>query len=65
MTTADHLAWRTSSRSSNGENCVELAPAPGGVAVRDSKNRTAGMIVFPPHAWAAFVRETRDGLVEN
>jgi hypothetical protein len=25
MNTADHLRWRTSSRSGNGENCVQLA----------------------------------------
>ncbi|WP_040830363.1 DUF397 domain-containing protein [Nocardia jiangxiensis] len=29
MTTDNRLEWRTSSYSSNGENCVEVAPAAG------------------------------------
>ncbi|WP_189161707.1 DUF397 domain-containing protein, partial [Sphaerisporangium melleum] len=32
------LNWRKSSYTSgNGGNCVEIAPLPGGMAVRDSK----------------------------
>jgi Domain of unknown function (DUF397) len=34
----DHLRWRTSSRSGNGENCVQLAVNSDGVLIRDSKN---------------------------
>lgn len=56
MTTAEHLPWRTSSRSSNGEACVEVAPAPDGVVVRHSKDRGAGSIHFSFPAWATFVR---------
>nr|WP_026341642.1 DUF397 domain-containing protein [Actinomadura atramentaria] len=34
-----NLSWRKSSRSgSSGGNCVELATAPGTVAIRDSKD---------------------------
>jgi hypothetical protein len=62
MTTADRLAWRTSSRSSNGEKCVEVAPAADGVVIRHSKHPAAGTIPFPFAAWATFVREARDGL---
>jgi Domain of unknown function (DUF397) len=61
MTTADRLAWRTSSRSSNGENCVEVAPAVDGVVIRHSKHPAAGRITFPFSAWTAFVDEARDG----
>ncbi|MDQ1527550.1 MAG: hypothetical protein QOG18_2163, partial [Microbacteriaceae bacterium] len=53
MTTADHLAWRISSRSSNGENCVEVAPAADGVVIRHSKHPSAGTITFPGSAWRA------------
>lgn len=60
MTTADRLAWRTSSRSSNGENCVEVAPAVDGVVIRHSKHPAAGTITFPYPAWAAFVRDASD-----
>ncbi|WP_428966960.1 DUF397 domain-containing protein [Micromonospora fluostatini] len=51
--------WRTSSRSSsNGGNCVEVAAdLPGAVAVRDSKHRAGGILVFTPAAWRAFLAE--------
>ncbi len=62
MTTADRLAWRTSSRSSNNEACVEVAPASDGVVIRHSKHPAAGTIAFTVPAWTAFVREARDGL---
>ncbi|MFG1951544.1 DUF397 domain-containing protein [Micromonospora sp. NPDC048830] len=57
MTALDlsRAAWRTSSRSSGNGNCVEVAPADGRVAVRDSKDRSGPVLVFPPSAWAAFV----------
>lgn len=48
--------WRTSSYSSNGENCVEVAPVPDRMLVRDSKCPEAGMIEFTAPAWAAFIR---------
>lgn len=53
----EHLAWRTSSYSGGGgQNCVEYAPIPGGdAAVRDSQNRDAGMLVFSPQEWKAFL----------
>ena len=65
MTTADRLAWRTSSRSSNGENCVEVAPAAHGVIIRHSKHPTAETITFPFPAWTAFVHDARDGLANT
>lgn len=62
MPTADRLAWRTSSRSSDGENCVEVAPVHDGVAIRHSKNPAAGTITFSPRDWTAFLNEARDGV---
>ncbi|MFD2766096.1 DUF397 domain-containing protein [Micromonospora eburnea] len=49
--------WRTSTRSSsNGGNCVEVADnLPGVVLVRDSKDRSGGMLRFTPAAWQSFV----------
>lgn len=51
------LEWRKSSYSSNGSeaDCVEIAPAPGTVHVRDSKNAQGPRLVFGPNAWAGFV----------
>lgn len=65
MAPADRVAWRTSTRSSNGENCVEVAPAADGAVIRHSKHPTAGTITFPLIAWTAFVRDARNGLANT
>lgn len=55
--------WRTSTRSSNGGNCVEVDFTAAGVRMRDSKARGAGPIVdFSPTQWAAFLGESVRGL---
>ncbi|HWC83573.1 MAG TPA: DUF397 domain-containing protein [Pseudonocardiaceae bacterium] len=53
--------WHTSSYSqSNGNsNCVEVGHAATTIGVRDTKNRTAGTLVFPTSVWTAFLTETR------
>ena len=61
MTTASRLAWRISSRSSNTESGVEVAPAADGVVMRHSKHPSAGTITFPGSAWRAFVQDARAG----
>ncbi|WP_245533541.1 DUF397 domain-containing protein [Actinoalloteichus spitiensis] len=60
MTPAGRLAWRTSTRSSNGENCVEVAPVADGVVIRHSKNPAVGTISFPCDAWTAFIRDASE-----
>jgi hypothetical protein len=60
MTTPARPQWRKSSYSSNGENCVEVAPVPDLVLVRDSKSRDAGVIEFAVPAWVAFVVSARE-----
>jgi transcriptional regulator with XRE-family HTH domain len=59
----DHLAWRTSSFSGeNGNSCVEVALLPdGGVAVRDTKDRTRPPHVYPAAEWVAFVQGVKAG----
>jgi hypothetical protein len=49
MITADFSAarWRKSSRSSEATNCVEVAFAAGGFAVRDSKHPDGPILIFP------------------
>ncbi|MEU7620480.1 DUF397 domain-containing protein [Micromonospora rifamycinica] len=49
------MDWRTSSRSSGNGNCVEVATTADRIAVRDSKDRCGPALVFPAHAWTAFV----------
>jgi len=52
--------WRKSTRSGNGNNCVEVADnLPGVVGVRDSKDPTGPALVFGPEAWQAFVTHAR------
>jgi hypothetical protein len=60
-----HAAWRKSSRSANGGNCVEVAVAAcvSGhmIAVRDSKDRSGPVLVFAPDEWRAFAAGVRAG----
>ncbi|WP_049566990.1 DUF397 domain-containing protein [Streptomyces sp. SBT349] len=57
--------WFTSSYSGNGVNCVEVADltgtAYGGVAVRDSKERSGPALLVSPGSFAAFVADVREG----
>src|SRR5262245_34918206 len=55
MPAADSPAWRTSSHSGGG-NCVEVAPGPRGVLVRDSKDGGLGPILqLDNAAWREFL----------
>lgn len=60
MSTVEDLAWRTSTRSSNGEKCVQVAPAHDDVMIRHSKPPENGAISFSYPAWARFLRQALD-----
>lgn len=47
-------SWRTSSYTQQ-QNCVEVADAPGVSAVRDTKNRDRGHLLFASPEWRAFI----------
>lgn len=47
-------AWRTSSYSGNGNNCVEAASIGNHVAVRDTLNRAGFVGFFEAAAWRQF-----------
>lgn len=48
-------AWRKSTYSGNGGNCVEAGVAVADwVLVRDSTDRSGGTLGFPSLAWQAF-----------
>jgi Domain of unknown function (DUF397) len=47
-------AWRTSSYSNNGGECVELAAVGSLVRVRDTKHRVGAVLMFAPAAWEQF-----------
>ncbi len=47
-------AWRKSTYSNNGGNCVEIAPAGGMIAVRDSTAPHGLALAFTAQQWNAF-----------
>jgi Domain of unknown function (DUF397) len=58
----DHLDWRKSSFSADsGGSCVEVAPTPTGVAVRDTKDRSRAPHLHSATAWRASVAAVQDG----
>ncbi|HEY9472517.1 MAG TPA: DUF397 domain-containing protein [Mycobacteriales bacterium] len=65
MLDLSRAVWRKSTRSGNGNACVEvadnLAAEHGVVLVRDSKNRTGPALRFTATEWAAFVSRVKTG----
>jgi hypothetical protein len=53
------ISWRKSSFSSNGSACVEVAHAPVGVLVRDSKNTDGPTLALHTHGWCALLNTVR------
>ncbi|WP_327230928.1 DUF397 domain-containing protein [Streptomyces murinus] len=51
------LRWRKSTYSGggDGDTCVEIAPLPARIAVRDSKAPARAVLTFPTPAFAAFL----------
>lgn len=60
--TADlsRAAWRTSSYSNNGGNCVEVIAAKDVIGVRDTKDRTGTALAFGLGAWQRFSARLKD-----
>lgn len=57
--------WRTSTRTSQGQNCVEVTTAvPGWVGVRDTKNRAAGLLAVNQQQWTTFLDAIRAGTLD-
>jgi len=57
----NNLRWFKSSASASGA-CVEVAHLPGGgVAVRDSKDRSKAPHVYTRREWEAFVIGVKNG----
>jgi hypothetical protein len=63
MTTARDASltrlWRKSSRSTGGQDCVEVAQTPASCLVRDSKNPDGTSLAVSRGAWAAFTRRIK------
>jgi len=54
ITDLSRAAWRTSSYSNIGGNCLEAATTGGVVGIRDTKDRAGAMLTFSPAAWQRF-----------
>lgn len=57
----EFAGFRKASYSTQSQNCVEVAQAPGAAAVRDTQNREAGHLAFPADEFAAFLAEVKAG----
>ena len=51
----DSIVWHTSSYSGGNGACVQVAPAPDRVLVRDSKDPDGPALAVPTPAWRAFL----------
>lgn len=50
--------WRTSTRTGNGVNCVEVSIRQGEVWMRDTKQGDGPVLRFDNAQWVRFVKET-------
>lgn len=53
--------WRKAKRSMSNGNCVEVALAPGTVAIRDSKDPDGPVLRYSPDSWRSFLCAARTG----
>jgi hypothetical protein len=64
MTTTPNITltrqWRKSSRSTGGQDCVEVAQTGASCLVRDSKDPDEASLAVSRQAWAAFTRRIKD-----
>jgi hypothetical protein len=54
--------WRKSSASTNGGECVEVAPWHSFVLVRDTRNRSGGLLKVTRGQWHEFLKFIRPEL---
>jgi hypothetical protein len=58
----DNLMWFKSTFSSGNGQCIECAHLPdGGMAVRDTKNRSGTVLRFTADEWKALLAGVRSG----
>jgi hypothetical protein len=52
--------WRKSSRSTGGQDCIEVAQAQASCLVRDSKNPDGDRLAISRQAWTAFTSRVKN-----
>jgi hypothetical protein len=55
------LKWRTARRSAGNGACVEVAPAPGSILVRDSQDQGGPVVQYSGDSWYAFLCAAKKG----
>jgi len=58
---SSELAWRKALRSTGNGACVEVAPAGGLIAVRDSKDPDGPILRYTQAEWDAFLHGVKHG----
>jgi Domain of unknown function (DUF397) len=53
--------WRTSSHSGANGSCIQVAPTPPAIAVRDSRNPDGPALTFTARQWRAFTAVLKAG----
>ncbi|WP_181802434.1 DUF397 domain-containing protein [Streptomyces shenzhenensis] len=54
------LNWQKSTYSEEASSCVEIAPTPTTIRIRDSKHASGPHLTLRPTAWADFVSYTAE-----
>jgi hypothetical protein len=54
--------WRKSSRSTGGQDCIEVAQAQANCLVRDSKQPDGTRLSVGRQAWSVFTRRVKDNM---
>ena len=57
--------WRKSSRSTGGNDCLEVAQSRTTCLVRDSKNPEGARLTVGPQAWATFLGRIKHGTSDS
>ena len=54
--------WRKSSRSTGGNDCIEVAQAGTSCLIRDSKDPAGARLAVSAQTWEVFTRDIKHGL---
>lgn len=65
MTEPNSLAWRKSTFSGGGNDCVEMADTGAGIAMRNSNHPDDGTIVVAPGPFADLVACVKAGEIDD
>ncbi|MGW7818996.1 DUF397 domain-containing protein [Streptomyces puniciscabiei] len=57
------LIWQKSTYSGDASNCIEIAPTPTTIHIRDSKTPAAPHLTVTPSTWAEFLAYATEGTV--